>query len=268
VPARRRPSTRAAALPARGLPQLGQLIPSARSVGAGLVLLALAVGGYVGARETSVFAVRTIDVRGGTPVLRAEVRAALAGEVGASLLKVDGGALAERIAPLPAVRAFSYDRSFPHTLRVVLQREVPVMVVRQVPGTAAFLVAASGKVIGKLAHPRLSSLPRLWVRNTVQLTVGQPLPPALAGASAALAVLRGAGLPGGVTTVEAGRDELTLKLAGGFEIRLGDPGDLRLKLAIARRILRATGAATSGATYLDVSVPERPVVFDKSQVVG
>jgi hypothetical protein len=61
---------------------------------------------------------------------------------------------------------------------------------------------------------------------------------------------------------------LTLKLAGGFEIRLGDPGDLRLKLAIARRILRATGAATSGATYLDVSVPERPVVFDKSQVVG
>ena len=36
--------------------------------------------GYLGARDTSVFAVRTIDVRGGTATLRAQVRAALAAE--------------------------------------------------------------------------------------------------------------------------------------------------------------------------------------------
>ena len=28
-------------------------------------------------------------------------------------------------------------------------------------------------------------------------------------------------------------------LASGFQVRLGDPGDVRLKLAIARRIFRA-----------------------------
>ena len=62
--------------------------------------------------------------------------------------------------------------------------------------------------------------------------------------------------------------ELTLVLGGGLELRLGDTGDLRLKLAIARRILRATGAAAGGGGYLDVSVPERPVLSANSQVEG
>jgi hypothetical protein len=59
-----------------------------------------------------------------------------------------------------------------------------------------------------------------------------------------------------------------LVLGGGLDVRLGDQGDLKLKLAIARRILRATAAATAGSGYLDVSVPERPVLFLNSQVVG
>ena len=57
-------------------------------------------------------------------------------------------------------------------------------------------------------------------------------------------------------------------LAAGLELRLGDSGDLRLKLAIARRILAATGAARAGGGYLDVSVPERPVLAANSQVGG
>jgi hypothetical protein len=50
--------------------------------------------------------------------------------------------------------------------------------------------------------------------------------------------------------------QLLLKLRSGFELRLGEPSDLRLKLAIARRALRTVPA---GSTYLDVSVPGRPV---------
>jgi hypothetical protein len=61
---------------------------------------------------------------------------------------------------------------------------------------------------------------------------------------------------------------LTLVLGGGLEVRLGDHGDLQLKLAIARRILRASTAPVSAGDYLDVSVPERPVRFLKSQVGG
>jgi hypothetical protein len=65
-----------------------------------------------------------------------------------------------------------------------------------------------------------------------------------------------------------GGKELTLVLGSGLEVRLGDHGDLQLKLAIARRILHATTTVVSAGDYLDVSVPERPVLYLKSQVGG
>jgi cell division septal protein FtsQ len=245
---------------------LTRLVPSGRSVLIGLALFALAVGGYVGARETSIFAVRTIDIRGGDPALQAQVKAALADEVGRSLMKIDGAGLDRRIAPLPGVRSFRYDRAFPNTLRVVLRPEQPVLVLRT--GADAYLIAATGRVIRTLAHPHLSRFPRLYVaRKDLQVRVGEPLPSTVGAAATALAPLQGAPLPGGVRLVRGGK-ELTLVLGGGLEVRLGDQGDLQLKLAIARRILRATAAPASAGDYLDVSVPERPVLFLKSQVAG
>ena len=74
---------------------------------------------------------RTIDVRGGTPQTRAEARAALAGEQGTSLLKIGRGTVAARLAGVSSVRSFTYDRAFPSTLRVVVRRERPVLVLRQ-----------------------------------------------------------------------------------------------------------------------------------------
>jgi cell division protein FtsQ len=250
------------------VPELRQLVPSLRSLVIGLVLLALGIGTYAAALETSMFAVTTVDVRGGTAEVRAEVRAVLAGELGRSLLKVNGQEVAQRVDSLPDVRSFTYDRAFPHTLRVVVRRQVPVLVVRRVPGRDAFLVAASGMVMRMLPHPRLSSLPRLWVKKDVQLTVGLRVPRDVIGASTALAALRGSGLPGGVATVSVGKGELTLTLGGGLQVLLGDPGDIRLKLAVARRILQQTGAAAGGAGYLDVSVPARAVLNTNPRVAG
>ena len=266
--ARKRSTSRTAVLPARRAApslQFARLAPSGRSILTGLVLFALAIGGYVGARETSIFAVRTIDIRGGNELLRAQVKAALAGDVGQSLMKIDGDSLNRHIAPIPGVRSFEYDRAFPNTLRVVLRPEQPVLVLRS--GADAYLVAATGRVIRPLAHPRLSQLPRLWVGRDVQVKVGEPLPPVVGSAATALAPLSGAPLPGGVRLVRGGK-ELTLVLGGGLEVRLGDHGDLQLKLAIARRILRATAAAATSGGYLDVSVPERPVLSLNTKVAG
>jgi hypothetical protein len=234
----------------------------------GLALIVFAAGAYFVARETSVFAVQTVEVRGGTPALRAQVRAALAPAVGVSLLKVDGNTVSRAVAPLPGVRSFSFDRSFPHTLRVVVHQEQPAYVLRQVPGLHAFLVAGSGRVIRSLTHPHRSNLPRLWVTKNVHVVVGGRLGVVPTQAAAALVLLHGAPLPGGVHIVRAGVKELTLVLGGGLELRLGDGGDLRLKLAIARKILRQTGAVTAGGGYLDVSVPERPVLSVNSQPGG
>ncbi len=267
--ARRRTTAGIAPVPVRaGLPAFRQLTPSARSLVIGIVLAFLGVGAYFGARDTSVFAVQTLDVRGGDAELRQQVRDALAGELGTSLLRVNSGVVASYVGAVPGVRSFTVDRAFPHTLRVTVKREVPVLVVRQVPGSAAYLVGASGRVIRALPHPRLSHMPRLWVTKAVDVQVGSALPPQLAAAATALAPLRGAALPGGVSAVQVGKDELTLALGGGLEVRLGDTGDLRLKLAIARRILIQTGAAAGGTGYLDVSVPLRPVLSTVPQVAG
>ena len=266
--ARKSSNTRAAALPTRrAVPAfpIACLAPSGRSILIGLAIFALAVGGYIGARETSIFAVHTLEIQGGDAALRAQVKAALADELGQSLLKIDGTGLGSRLAPLPGVRSFRYDRAFPNTLRIVVRPELPVLVLRH--SADAYLVAASGRVIRTLAHPRLSHLPRLWVARDVNIRVGEPLPPPAATAATTLALLRGAPFPGGVHTVRGGK-ELTLVLGQGLEVRLGDSGDLQLKLAIARRILRATGAATAGSGYLDVSVPERPVLSPNSKVAG
>lgn len=268
MPARTRPTSR---LPAPTLPvalgELTRLLPSRRSLLVSAVLLVLGGAFYAAARETSLFALRTLDVRGGTPAIRAEVRGALSGEVGRSLLRIGAGDLSRRVAALPDVRSFTFDRAFPHTLRVVVRREHSALVVRQVPGKTAFLVAASGRVLRLLPHAQLSPLPRLWVRNDVQLTVGARLPEQLRDAASAVAAARTARLPGGVAVVRETAAELTLGLRSGLEVRLGDGGDLRLKLAIARRVLAALGPGiTTG--YVDVSVPERPVANLNPQVAG
>jgi cell division protein FtsQ len=251
------------------LPSLSpsQLIPSGRSILVGLALLVLACGAYLAALETSVFAVRTIDVRGATPQIRAEAAQALSGELGRSLLRVDGADLDRRLSTLPGVASLRYDRAFPNTLRVTIRAERPVLVLRR--GKDAFLVSATGRVLRTLAHPRRSSLPRVWLPSRTDVSVGMRLQPGAGqGAAVTLASLRGTRLPSPVHDVRVDGGEVTVALVSGFELRLGDSGDVRLKLAIARRIFRIAGVGPTSTGYLDVSVPERPVLNTNSQVGG
>jgi cell division protein FtsQ len=246
---------------------LRALAPSARSLLVGFALLALAGGGYAVARETSVFALRTLVVVGGTARARSEVRAALAGEVGRSLLRVSGDEVDRRVAASPDVVSVKVDRSFPHTLRVVVRAERPVLLLRQ--GSGGWVVSARGRVLSKVRNVRLSSLPRAYVPAGATIGVGDTLGPAQGGrAAAALANVRGP-LLGRIRFVRAGVDELTFVLGNGPELRLGTIAQVRLKLAIARRILALLGPSASGG-YVDVSVPERPVVggLANSQVGG
>ena len=267
VAAPTRPTAEAADLTARTVdpPALVRFLPSGRSLLAGLAIALLAGAAYLVARETSVFAVRTLDIRGGTAQTRAHVRQALAAEVGVSLLKIDRARVAGKLADVPDVLSFRYDRVFPNTLRVVVRRERPVLVLRQ--SNHAFLVSATGRVLKPLPHPLLSHLPRLWVTAAVPVAVGDDLPPTDAAAAHALAAANGAHLPGGVRTITFQKGQFALELGAGLELRLGPPKDVLLKLAIANRILRETGASVDPG-YLDVSVPERPVLSTNSQVAG
>jgi len=222
-------------------------------------VVALVGGAYAAALETSVFAVRKLEIVGGSPLVKSQVEAALAPELGRSLLRVGPGEIDRLVAPLPDVVGVSVDREFPSTLKIRVKPERPVLLLRRRQDT--WLVSARGRVMRQLKTPRLSSLPRLYVPKDTQVTVGETLSAADGGsAAAAVAPLSRRMFPSPVRFVLTSNSQLTFKLASGFEIRLGDPGDLGLKLAIARRIFERVGATAETTGYLDVSVPARPVI--------
>ena len=257
---KQRDAVRTAALPSRRAFSLGVFAPPLRSVAVGLAILAAAVGVYVAARETSLFAVRAIEIKGGSPRIQAEVRRALAPELGRTLLSVSGADVSRRIEAIPDVVSVRFDRAFPHTLRVTVKPEHAVLLLRQ--GKESWVVSARGRVMRKLSSPKRSSLPRAWLPRNVKITVGEALP-RLDGALAAAAVapiVRGA-YSGHVRTVSATASSLTLVMRRGTQIRVGDIGNLRLKLVIATRVLRlAAKHESTSDVYVDVSVPGRPVL--------
>jgi cell division protein FtsQ len=222
-------------------------------------VLALAGGAYALARETSLFAVRAIAVSGGSPHVQAEVRRALRPELGRSLIVISGSEIASLVAPIPDVVSVRFDRAFPHTLHVTVRAEHAVLLIRQ--RRKSWVVSSRGRVMATVRHPRRSELPRLWLPASVPVNVGERLP-LYDGSLAAAAVAPIAPGVFHVRTVVSSKSALTLVLGSGTQIRLGDLGDLELKLAVARRILRvgtAEGVA-AGSAYVDVSVPERPVL--------
>jgi cell division protein FtsQ len=239
------------------------VLPSARSIVVGLVIAACCALAYVGARETSVFAVREIVVSGVPAGAAADVRRALLPLEGQSLvgLRTDD---VERLAEeLPQVQSVTYDRAFPHTLHVVVEPERPLAVLRA--GSDSWLVSRTARVISRLPRGARPALPRIWKPASADVLVGATL---AAGDGAdeldALAPVRSTGMGGRVATVKIEDGQITYVLRGGLEVRAGSAVDLPLKLTIARRIL----AEMPVSGYLDVSVPERPVGGSNPQLSG
>lgn len=238
-----------------------RLLPSLRSLALGFALLALPVAAYAGARASSVFAVERIEVAGLPPGDAAAVRQALGPVQGESLLSLRRPELERRLAGLPGLLGFTYDRAFPHTLAIRATPEVPVAVLRR--GAESWLVSRRGRVLRRLPLGAQPALPRIWVPQREDISLGATLDDAAGGAAArALALLARIEVPGTVRTVRT-RDELTYVLRSGLEIRLGTTRDAELKLAIAARIVPGLGDAVD---YLDLRVPSRPVAGANPQL--
>ena len=233
---------------------LGRIVPSARSLllwfgVLGGVLLALVV-----ARETPLFGVRAIEVTGAPPGVQRQVERALEDRRGESLVGLDLDTAETDIAALSTVAAVSFDRAYPHTLRVTVVPERPVAVVRQ--GAAAFVVSERGRVIASVPRTKRPELARIWVARDVQLEPGTIVDGDLRIAVGAVAPLAGVRFPGRVVSVATEENQLTLRLGSGLELRLGEPTHVDLKLAVAGRVLPLLPA---GSGYVDLSVPDRPV---------
>jgi hypothetical protein len=233
---------------------LARLVPSGRSLLVGFALVAAVLTALWAARATSVFAIERVQIVGAPPPVARQVERVTRRAAGQSLLEVDAREIEDRVRALPSVAGTSVDRSFPHTLVVRVSAEKPVAVVRK--RLSSWLVTGSGKVIREVETGSLRVFPRLWLPRGVGVRVGGSLPASYLPATRALAAVEEARIPRRVKAVRSGDGALTLVLRRGPELRLGDPTDLRLKLAVAARVFPLL---PGGAAYLDVSVPERPV---------
>ena len=223
----------------------------------GFAIVLGAVGLYLLARSTPMFAVQEIEVAGAPPAVAAHVRAALAPVEGQSLLALNRGEVERRLAALPDVAAAGYDRSFPHTLRVTVRPEHPVAVARR--GPKAWLVSASTRTISEVSLQTHPELPRIWLAHSGDPQVGASLTDRFAlRAVRALAFARTSRFSLRVRMVRVRERDLTFRLGSGLELRLGALRAIPLKLAIAERVVPGL-LAQGGYRYLDVSVPARPV---------
>jgi cell division protein FtsQ len=247
-------------LPNRGRFDVRRVVPSASSLLVSFALIGLGAASYGVARESPLFAIRQIEVTGAPPAVRLRVRDALAPLEGRSLVGFRAADLDRRIATLPDVVGATYDRAFPHTLRVFVRPETALLVLRR--GDDSWLVSARARVLLPLPKGARAALPRVWVTRETDVAAGDTL--ADPATQRAVRVLAAAAkeLPGVVRAVRVEARETTLILRFGLELRIGREHDVRLKLAVAARILPQLGA---DSTYLDVAVPDRPVAGGESQ---
>ena len=233
--------------------ELGTLLPSGRSLLVAFAVLGGVLLAILVARETALFAVRSIEVTGAGPGVERQVEQSLRDRDGASLFGLDLDAARVDVTGLPTVASVSFDRAYPHTLRVAVVPERPVAVIRQ--GAASFVVSRRGRVMARVDRTVKPDLARIWVAKDVRLDPGSFVEGDLITAVRAVAPLAGIHFPSRVVSVRT-TDGLTLRLRSGLELRLGNTREVDLKLAVADRVLRVLPA---GSSYLDVSVPDRPV---------
>jgi cell division protein FtsQ len=220
---------------------------------------------YLGARETSVFALEDLEISGVSSSVRRSVEAAARPYVGESLVALDREELRRQLESLPTVRSVQMDRAFPHTLRIAVVPERPLAVVRR--GPDAWLVSEHGRVMRELDRGHRTLGTNVWTGADTSLAVGGTV--ADDELLTVLEALRRVpdAFPARVSIARMEDEELTLVLASGSELRLGEPRALPLKLAVAGRVLSSLSAEERAELgYLDVTVPALPVGGDKSQL--
>ena len=145
---------------------LARLVPSTRSVVAGVALLLTGMAAFAIARQSSIFAIRDVQVVGAQPSLERKVREALAPLIGTSLVALDGAEVQRRLQALPQIRSATYDRSFPNTLRSSSSRTARRRPAQR-PRPLARLRARRRAQAAAQAVPL--TLPSIWVsRDTIR----------------------------------------------------------------------------------------------------
>lgn len=219
-----------------------------------LVLAGLFVAGGLGylTVESPVFDVDHLRVQGARNVTTDAVIAAADVHRGDALLRVDTGAVRERVEALPWVARAEVGRDLPGTLRIVVHEHEPVAFVHRDDGTVG-LLAANGRLVADADAPPPGAVEVVGLRRPP--AVGEIVSPP--DAPGIVTRLPGA-LARRVVAIDLGDDGLALDIDGGGEVRLGSLDDVDAKAAAAVAVLERLGDAPFA--YVDVRVPQSPTV--------
>ncbi len=235
------------------------------------LLLGLAgIAGFLWVRSSDVFAVRRVSVPVTQRVSEAELRTAVSRASGVNLLRVSTDQIEAYLRSIPYVRSAHVYRRFPDSLEMDIVEYAPVARIEGRDG-AHWLLADNGRVLEKsedAGGPAGSVLPLFVSDAEVWPEAGVVTTPQIVDA---LPLVAGLG-DGGVWSVEkhplervivTGAGEMVMVLAGGGEVRLGDPTQLDEKLMVALEVVEGYLSEGRKLEYVDVHVPGRVVAKAK-----
>ncbi len=218
---------------------------------AALILLALYGGYMLWFRDLSLFAIHGVTIKGATTNER-EIKSAVervAGDM--TTLHIKDGELRDAVARFPTVASVAASTSFPHGLQVTVTERLPVAFVEiRGQGTA---VSADGYLLAG-ADFDAKALPRIEGASARGARVDED-----AAAQAAILGATPGPLKNRITTStwDDQRGGVVVDLRDGPEVRFGDGSRAQDKWQAAVAVL--SGDERGTPSYLDVSVPDRPV---------
>lgn len=208
------------------------------AVGVGLLVL----GGWV-VGFSSWLATDTVKVAGVHRVPESRVVAAAEVDLGTPLLRLDLGAIRDRVAVLPEVAEVSVQRSWPTTLSIEVTERQPVATVHR--DGSWWVMDGEGVVFGK-SDSRGDSLPVVEVQSDIDAD-------ALAEVASVVTALPVDLLADVRRLTARSMDSISLRLRNDSEVRWGSAAQSERKVAVLGVLL-----AQVKAEVYDVSVPELP----------
>ena len=213
------------------------------------LIAALAVGGWLWLRDSSLVQVTKVDVSGVTTSESGRVTQALDDAArGMTTLHVRKGALKDAVSQFSSVETVNIKTDFPHTMKIAVVERRPVAALaigdRRIP------VTGGGILLRGITADRDLPTVRIEKAITGERVTDRAVLGALKVARAApgplLHVAEAVGVqPRGVV----------VQLRNGPDLVFGDGEDASAKWTAAARVLAEPSAA--GATYLDLRVPGR-----------
>lgn len=192
---------------------------------------------------SSVFGVRTVQVRGVHVLTADQVRAAADITNGTPLVRLDTAAITQRVERLPEVASAQVSTSFPSTVVIVVEERVAVGFVRR--GAEVYLVDRTGAEYRTVAKAP-SGLPHLVVPTGDEQR-------ATAAAVAAVADALPAAIAHEIRSIQAlDPSAITLVLTRQRQVRWGSAERTAEKAQLLPALLRRP------VSYVDLTDPDQP----------